>query len=170
MVFMTYDLRGSNIPLRTSQIDVELKLLDRSDIDAYLRFRPDTSRRKVEERFDRGHRCFAALHSGNLVDTCWSAVGTVYVDYLEREIDFAEGDIYSFDSFTAPEYRGRGVYMARNTWQGRLNQAEGFARSVALVAYENYAAWLLLSRYGLKAESTYHYIRIPRMGIRWQTS
>ena len=59
--------------------------------------------------------------------------------------------------------------MARNSYQARLNRAEGLKRSIALVAYENYAAWLILSRSGLKTLGTYHYVRLPGSGVYWSS-
>jgi hypothetical protein len=169
MVFMTYKLEGREIPVYSAQIVLEYRALEERDAISYLKLRPDQTQALYERRLGIGNQCYSAWHDGTLVDVCWSAAGSAYVDYLGRNLAFDEGDIYCFDSFTSPDYRGRGVYMARNSWQARINQSQGFKRSVALVAYENYAAWLILSRSGLKPAGTYHYIRLPGMGIRWQT-
>jgi hypothetical protein len=60
--------------------------------------------------------------------------------------------------------------MARNSFTARQNQEEGFNRSVALVAFENYSAWLILTRSGLETLGAYHYVRTPMRGIYWQTT
>ena len=93
----------------------------------------------------------------------------MHVPYLDRYLDIPAGDVFSFDSFTVRAHRGHGVYMARNSFQARHDQANGLKRSIALVARENHAAWLILSRSGLRTLGTYHYLRAPGKGLYWST-
>ena len=101
---------------------------------------------------------------------CWTATSSVYVPYMRRVLNIPPGDVYSYDSFTAPSQRGRGIYMARNSFTARTHQSEGLERSIALVAFENYSAWLILSRSGLRTLGAYHYLRTPVKGIYWETT
>jgi hypothetical protein len=91
------------------------------------------------------------------------------VPYLRRYLHIPEGDIYSYDSYTSAEHRGRCIYMARNSFTARQNQEEGFSRSIALDAFENYSAWLILTRSGLETLGAYHLVRTPLRGIFWET-
>lgn len=170
MLFMSYSLSGIRIPVYNAGADVTFGVLEPNDIDSYLHFRPASHRRGIEKRMVHGDRCFVSWHDGEIVDACWTATGTIYVPYLRRFMLIPEGDVYSYDSFTAPSHRGRGIYMARNSFTARTHQAEGFKRSIALVAFENYAAWLILSRSGLKTLGAYHYLRAPLKGIYWETA
>jgi hypothetical protein len=150
-------------------VDVTFRELRRTEIGYYHRLRPDTPQDEIEHRFEMGYRCFTSWHGDELIDACWSATGTVYVPYLDRILEIPEGDVYSFDSFTVRAHRGHGVYMARNSYQARLNRQEGFRRSIALVARENHAAFLVLARSGLETLGTYHYLRTPVRGVYWST-
>ena len=170
MLFMSYSLAGIRIPVYNAGMDVSFGILEPKDIDAYLRFRPTSDRLNIEKRMMHGDRCFVSWHRGAIVDACWTATGSVYVPYLGRFMHIPEGDVYSYDSFTDASHRGRGIYMARNSFTARTHQAEGLKRSIALVAFENYAAWLILSRSGLKTLGAYHYLRTPVKGIYWETT
>jgi hypothetical protein len=170
MLFMAYTLTGIRIPVYNGGVDVRFAVLEPDDLDAYLRFRPASNPREIEKRMLRGDRCFVSWHEGNVVDACWTATSSVYVPYLRRVLQIGAGDVYSYDSFTAVSHRGRGLYMARNSFTARTHQSEGFERSIALVAFENYSAWLILSRSGLKTLGAYHYIRTPLKGIYWETT
>ncbi len=170
MLFMSYPLAGREIPSYRSRVQARFDTLERGGLEAYSRFRPGASRIEIERRLARGDRCFIAWHGGEIIDACWTATGSVFVPYLRRFLVIPHGDIYSYDSFTARDFRGAGLYMARNSFTARQNQAEGFRRSIALVAAENYAAWMILTRSGLKTLGAYHYIRGPGVGIRWQTT
>jgi hypothetical protein len=169
MLFLAYQLEGVRIPAYNPVVETTFGTLSPSDIGAYLALRPDTRKSEVERRLARGDRCFVSWADGRIVDVCWSATGSVYVPYLARFLHVPDGDIYSYDSYTLPAYRGRGLYMARNSYTARTNQAEGFRRSIALVAFENYSAWLILSRSGLRTLGAYHYLRLPARGIYWTT-
>lgn len=170
MLFLTYQLAGNDIPVYRSRAGLEFATLGADDLAAYYRFRPGSSRHNIERRLARGDRCFVSWHEGEIVDACWTATGCIYVPYLQRYLIVPPGDIYSFDSFTARGARGLGIYMARNSFTARQNQAEGFRRSIALVAAENYAAWLILTRSGLRTIGAYHYVRLPGRGLLWQTT
>jgi hypothetical protein len=170
MLFLAYPLTDPSIPVYRASIDVRFAQLGAADIAAYLRFRPDSDWRTIESRMARGDRCFAAWIKDEIVDACWMATGSVFVPYLGRRLQMEKRDIYSYDSYTLPKYRAHGVYMARNSYTARMNQSEGFTRSIALVAVENYTAWLVLTRSGLRTLGAYHYVRIPGAGIRWKTT
>jgi hypothetical protein len=165
MLVMVYPLKGRTIPIYRAQIDIDFRSLAPDEIGAYLRFRPGVQKDDVARRLARGDRCHASWHEGSIVDACWTATGNVFVHYLNRFIALERGDIYSYDAYTLPAYRGYGIYMARNSYTARRNQKEGYKRSVALVAPENYTAWLILTRSGLETIGEYSFIRLPFTGI-----
>ena len=167
MLCLIYPLQGRTIPVYKAQIDVDFRVLTRSDVSAYASFRPKHGRENFERRMSHGDRCFASWHNGEIVDACWVATGSVYVPYLSRYIWLDPGDVYSYDAYTLPDYRGYGLYMARNSYTARRNQKEGYERSVALVAPENYAAWLILTRSGLETIGEYSFTRLP-LGGYWR--
>ncbi|HYN83533.1 MAG TPA: hypothetical protein VES88_18800 [Gemmatimonadaceae bacterium] len=168
MLCLVYPLQGRRIPVYNAQLEVEFRLLQADEIDAYLSFRPNVGRARIERRLEQGHRCFASWHGEKIIDAGWTATQSVVVPYLGRVLCLDQGDVYSYDAYTLPEYRGYGLYMARNSFTARTNQREGFKRSIALVAPENYAAWVILTRSGLETIGKYSYLRVPFRGIYWQ--
>jgi hypothetical protein len=168
MLCLVYPLQGRRIPVYNAQLDVEFRLLQKDELGAYRTFRPQVATRKIESRLEQGHRCFTSWHHDKIVDAGWTATGDVAVPYLERVLSLEPGDIYSYDAYTHPDYRGYGLYMARNSLTARTNQKEGFRRSVALVAPENYTAWVILTRSGLETIGEYSFVRIPFRGVYWQ--
>lgn len=168
MLCLVYPLQGRRIPVYRAQIEVDFRVLESSDLDAYSRLRPRTPRENIKSRLDRGHSCITSWHEGEIVDAGWTGTGEVFVPYLQRFVCLGAGDIYSYDAYTHPRYRGYGLYMARNSFTARRNQNEGFERSVALVAPENYTAWVILTRSGLETIGQYSYLRTPVRGVYWQ--
>lgn len=169
MLFMSYSLDDVRIPVYNTSLGVSFGTLQPRDIDAYLRFRKNAWRSEIEQRLMHGDRCYVSWSGSEIVDACWTATGLIYVPYMHRYLRIPPGSVYSYDSYTAPELRGRGIYMARNSYTAREHQSEGLSSSIALVAYENYSAWLILTRSGLKTLGAYHYVRTPLTGIYWET-
>ena len=168
MLCLVYPLQGRRIPVYHPQLDVDFRLLQPDELGAYATFRPHVARKKIERRLEQGHLCFTSWHGEKIVDAGWTATGSVAVPYLRRVLCLEPGDVYSYDAYTHPDYRGYGLYMARNSFTARTNQKEGFKRSVALVAPENYTAWVILTRSGLETIGEYSFIRLPLRGIYWQ--
>jgi hypothetical protein len=168
MLCLVYPLQGRRIPVYHAQVEVDFRLLHADDLHAYLDFRPAAGRENIARRLADGHRCFTSWCDGKIVDACWIANGPVLVPYLERFVSMEPGDVYSYDAYTLPAYRGYGLYMARNSYTARFNQKEGYERSIAFVAPENYTAWLILTRSGLETIGEYSFLRIPFRSIYWQ--
>jgi hypothetical protein len=70
----------------TAGLQVRFDVLRESEVDAYLAFRPDTSRTSVTERLRLGHECYLARHEGGIVAAAWTATRQVWSEYLDCEI------------------------------------------------------------------------------------
>ena len=103
---------------------------------AYLDMLPDR-RATFEARLERGARCFMAWDGGRVAHGYWMAAGRVRIDYLERDLVLAPGDVYTYDSYSPPEYRGRGLAQAVGLHVMGLARAEGHRRAWCLPAIEN---------------------------------
>ncbi len=168
MLLMSYPLDRQRIAPYPPAIDIHFSHLGEDDIDAYLRFRPRANADQIVERLRGGVTCVASWFGKDIVDAGWMATGSAFVPYMNRHLVIDPGDIYTFDSYTAPGFRGRGIHAARGTFAGIQNQADGFSRSISLVAFENYSAWFLLTYAGLETLGCYHYLRTPLRGFYWE--
>jgi hypothetical protein len=166
VLFLVYPLGTRDVPMHRPAIPVEVRPLAEADIAAYVRFRA-ADPIAVERRLQRGERCFASWYGGEIVDAGWIAAGLVEMPYLGCLLRLARGDIYHYDDYTAPQFRGAGLYLARNTFIARCMQREGFLRTVALVAKENYTAWILLSRAGMRTKGVYRFLRLGPWQRYW---
>jgi hypothetical protein len=85
--------------------NVEVRDLERGDVDAYCRERPGLSTAEVTGRLDRGHRCVVAWSGGRIVSSRWGSSGKAELPYLGIVIDLAEGVEYLYDAHTVPDQR-----------------------------------------------------------------
>jgi len=158
MILFVYPL-DKEIPVLRSRLSVNFTILTERDLDAYHRFRPDQSRKEIRTRLDSGDRCFVCWYEDRIVDAGWVATGRVYIPYLRQHLVLGPKDIYNYDAYTLPAYRGLGIYMARNSYVARYNQKEGYSRSIAMVAVENRAPRVILQRSGLRPIGLYSCLR-----------
>jgi len=83
---------------------------------------------QVEERLQRGTRCFTASMDGDLAAYGWVSHGSELIGELERQIHLGPREAYIWDCLTLPKHRGRGLYTGLlHVMVATLSQ-EGFGR------------------------------------------
>ncbi len=158
------------VPTLQSQLPVTLGLLTEQHLSAYRAFRPDQDPRELHDRLARGHRCFATWYRGDLVDVSWVATERAHFPYLRCTLVFGPRDIYVYDSYSHPAYRGRGLYMAKATHIMRQAGIEGYERLVALIAIENKPARVVTKRLGIRFVGQYCCLRFGPWQWLWHES
>jgi GNAT superfamily N-acetyltransferase len=115
--------------------DVEARFLGDADPDAYATLHGAS--REARERFARGERCFGIWLDGRLISSRWLATGTARLGYLGRDVALAPGDVYIYETYTEPGYRGRGISGIAGAVVPAALAAEGERRMVGVLEPEN---------------------------------
>ena len=135
-----WELRlGESIPTDCCTLDVECRLLEPGDVDAYLELKPERSRAETLDRLERGWLCCAVWHQRRIVHSGWVGFGRCRVEYLDLEIEAAEGVAYLFEAFTAPGLRGSRLASARLAFWDAVLPARGIHKAVGAQWPENAA-------------------------------
>ena len=124
-----------------TRLPVQLGRLQPDELDAYFALRPEADPDDIRHRLATGHICYTARSEGRLIHVCWITTGHAWIAYLDREIDLAPDDVYSYESFTAPEFRGSNIAAARSMYMQETLHAVGYRRAVAVVMPENRSAY-----------------------------
>jgi hypothetical protein len=148
----------------TAGLPVHVDVLQESEVEDYLAFRPDTPRTHVTARLTMGHQCYLARHEGRIVAACWTATRPVWSEYLDCEIGLAAGDAYLFDRFTLPAFRGLRIGNVVRMHQLRSLQQAGFRRTISAIVLENKPALRDIAKGGARPFAVIGRIRIGR----WQ--
>ena len=167
LFFMSFTL-SRPIPSLRSRLPVSVTLMTEHDIPAYCAFRPAQNPEAIGARLTQGHRCYASWHHGEIVDASWCTDKCGPVPYFGSELCVAPGDMFVYDSYTVPSYRGYNLYMAKVTYIFTLCKAEGYARNVAVVAPENRTALTVLRRLGSQVLGQYTCLRVGFWKKIWQ--
>jgi GNAT superfamily N-acetyltransferase len=127
-------------PAREAPPGVNARPLDDGDLDAFLRLRPEFGREQVEARLAAGHLGMSVWLGGELVAASWTRFDCIWVPILERSIPLGEGEAYTYDSYTGPAHRRRGIATARSQAAIEEMRARGYRRIVGCILPGNPAA------------------------------
>lgn len=154
--------RFSDEPLEqvAARVPLEFGFLDETQIDDYVCLRPDANRAEILRRLREGQWCITARSNGQLVYAGWSTAGRARIDYLGREIQLAPDEIYIFEAFTAPEFRGVNIPSAVSQFRLRYFGNLGYRRFVAVVVPENWRALRSFRKAGYRVCGTMGFVRI----------
>jgi len=130
------------------RVQVGVSLLAPATIDAYMAFRPDQSIAEIRRRFDDGQRCFAVWHERRIIHAAWAATGRARIDYLSTEITLAPDEVWVYEVFTAPAFRGMGASPARMIEMMRYFRERGYGRLLGAILPENRSSLRLGEKVG----------------------
>lgn len=140
-------------PVETG-VPVAIDQLTPAQVAEYTTFRPQSDPAEVQRRLADGQRCFVARHRGRVVHACWAALHQATIDYLESEIELAPDEVYIYEAFTAPRFRGQNISPARAVAMVRTFRRLGYRRLVAVIVPENQAALRPPEKSGYRAIGT----------------
>lgn len=116
---------------------LELRAGDSSQIAELLALNPYSAlaaEDDAEDRLARGHRCFLVRAEGRPVASCWVAPGApVPLAYLGHDVQLAVDEACTFETFTDPATRGRGIGPALRLHVAEQVRAAGASRLLAMV-------------------------------------
>lgn len=149
---------------------LEIQDLGAHEVASYLQLRPDQTESEVRARLARGHRCRTLRRGARIVHAGWLARGVADVPYLEGCLVLAPEDLYSYDSFTAPDWRGRGLAPARHLDLLRGGADPGARRLLTVVAIENRSGLRVFAKLGYRTLGGYTVARLGPWRRWWVDS
>ncbi len=138
--------------------DLTLTTIADSDWDDYERFRGGgiDCRRLLRS----GKRCWVLRSATGIVSSCWAATDFAEIPYLGLRIRLGPGQVYLFDTYTAPACRGRShaSLLVAELVQSCLQQGERTVISAVLP--ENRGGMALFDRLGFQQAGLVGYFGI----------
>ena len=141
-------------------------LLDAADLDAYLAFRPDTSRDELARRLAAGDVCFVARQAGRIIAVTWAATERGWTRYLGCQIALGPDEVYTYDWLTAPAFRKHHVASQLTVACLRYFRERGYRRMIYAMAPEKYNQRRGQTGTGFRAYCMLGYVRIGP--YRWR--
>lgn len=135
-------------------------LLAVEQLDAYRAFRPDQDPEEVRRRLGVGQVCMVAWREGRIIGAAWLTARRVRLDYLHRDLELAPDEVFLYDGYTLPAFRGLRASPVRTAWALRYARDRRYQRLLAAVLPENRSARPLWSRVGYHRLGVIGYVKV----------
>lgn len=134
------DLVRSSLPDCASRLEVDYQVLDDDAWQAQRNIEHITDRRLFESRLDRGEQFWTAQLEDRIISYCWATDAPVEIGEVRRVISPRRGEIYLYDAFTFPEYRGQSLYPAILNRILTYSRQQDIQRALIFVLDDNVAS------------------------------
>jgi RimJ/RimL family protein N-acetyltransferase len=101
-----------------------------------------------------------ARHQGRIVSARWATANPIWIDYLSCEFRLAAGEVYSYDLFTRPDFRGHTVSPVTSAAMLRYFRTAGYRRAVGTVLPENHPSLRAIAKTGYRPYGLIGYVKI----------
>ena len=134
------DLTQASLPDCAARLKVDYRVLD---ADAWRR-QPHTDhmtdRRLFQARLERDEQFWTAQLDDKIIAYCWATNAPVEIGEVRRVIRPRSGEIYLYDAFTFPQYRGQNLYPALLHCILAQSCQQGLPRALIFVLEDNVAS------------------------------
>ncbi len=105
---------------------------------------------EAEQRLHAGQACAVARHGKDVVAYCWLACTPVRVDEIRQLVVPGPEDVYLYDAFTMPSWRGCGLFSALLRHLLVFARARARKRALIFVLASNRASRRAIERAGFE--------------------
>lgn len=144
----------------------------KEDVSAEIRFVSDESLFAKEsltnknhlfrDRLKRGDICCCAISSGEIVSYCWIASDKACVGEIGRKIVLKNGEIYLYDAFTKPEFRGNGLFSRILAVTLRYGREKGYQKAFVFALSSNKSSAAAIEKTGFNRFQNIYFLDIYR--------
>lgn len=132
-----YDyIHPGEIPPNEARIEAVYETLDANSSSREL-IEEVQSERLVRIRFERGEKCFVAIHKDHVVSYIWGSRGKVGVEEIALSVQTGPSEMYLYDAFTLEPWRGRNLYPSVLQRAMESGRDLGLARTTIFVEAKN---------------------------------
>lgn len=135
-------LLETDLPQHSFSVDPRCRWLRKDEVNDYAACDTNLTPQQIRTRLECGDRCWVlVLENGAIAHGFWVATSAVHVEYLNIELQLAEGEAYLYQSWTPPAHRGRRyASCAANALKAHL-VANGVRRTMSFVMPDNRQAY-----------------------------
>lgn len=148
------------IPEVMARLPVAISLLRESEVDEYVGLRPEADPSDIRRRLAAGQWCFVVRYEGRIINASWVTTQQAWIDYLAYEIRLAADEVYTYESFTLPGFRGQNIAPARLAQMLRCFRDAGYRRVLSAITPENKSAFRPVEKLGYRPFGVMGYVKL----------
>lgn len=166
--FLLFERRlDEPIAVITPGVPVTFSKLRATELEEYLRFHDQVPEARVAERFAGGDECFVARHEGRIVGASWVSRDAHFYRSVRCRYPVGPSEVYLYDSFTDPSYRGRAIAPALGVHVLEQLREAGVTRVTMAIAPENASNRRARSKTGFQPFGRIDYLRLGCRSWHW---
>jgi ribosomal protein S18 acetylase RimI-like enzyme len=108
----------------------------------------------IESRLEKGDKIFIAEHNNEPVAYLFAATSNTYIGEIDDWLMVNRGEVYLYDAFTAPEFRGRRIYPHLITEAAVHFKNRGYEHALIFSTVQNILSIKGITRCGFKCYKT----------------
>jgi len=151
-------------PLIALPAGVELGMADRATVRgaAEIQWHPE-----VEQRLRDGQQCAVARRGQDVIAYCWLASKPVWVGEIEHAVVPGPDEVYLYDAFTLPEWRGQKLFSALLAFLIDLAHRQDRKRALIFVDARNRPSRRAIERVGFELAQTVSRMELAGLSRVW---
>ena len=122
---------------------------------------------EAAQRFAEGQVCAVAQAGADVVAYCWLTGAPVAVAESNRVLVPGPDEVYLYEAFTSPAWRGRGLFQALLLKLQQFANAQGRRRALIFVLADNVPSWRAIERAGFEMFQAVTKIEVLGLGFAW---
>jgi GNAT superfamily N-acetyltransferase len=154
---------SNQIPAIKGGEDTEFNLIDKKSSEKAEGLNSLMGREAVNTRLNQGEICGTAWFNSEIVSYCWVAFRQAEVGEINRIISLRDNELYLYDAFTRPEYRGKGFFPALLAAVLRFARSQGYTRALIFSLRDNRSSVRGIDKAGFYLLKSIYFIKI--MGL-----
>ena len=144
------ELKIDPLPPCVARLEVTYRALDTAAWAKQPHTSHLTDRYLFQARLDRDEQFWTAQLDNRIVSYCWATRDPVEIGEIRCRIHPRVDEIYFYDAFTFPEYRGRNLYPALLQRMLEHSREVGLRRALIFVLSDNMASIRGVEKAGFK--------------------
>jgi RimJ/RimL family protein N-acetyltransferase len=129
---------------------------------AVTRWHPEAA-----QRFAEGQFCAVAQAGTDVVAYCWLTGAPVAVAEINRVLIPGPDEVYLYEAYTSPAWRGRGLFQALLLRLQQYAHDQGRRRALIFVLASNVPSWRAIERAGFEMFQAVTKIEVLGLGYAW---
>ncbi|MGQ4807899.1 hypothetical protein NKDENANG_01265 [Candidatus Entotheonellaceae bacterium PAL068K] len=134
------ELKQAQLPECHARLAADYRVLDAAAWVAQAHKAHITDRHLFQMRLERGELFWTAQHSDRIIAYCWVTQESVAIGEVRRIISPRRDEVYLYNAFTFPEYRGQNLYPALLHRILEHSRQQGLRRALIFVLSDNTAS------------------------------
>lgn len=111
-------------------------------------------------RLENGDICCCAIYNDEIVSYCWVAKHKAYIGEIGKEISLKEKEIYLYDAFTQPEFRGNNLFPKILTSILNYGKLKGYQKALIFALSSNNSSVVAIKKAGFEIFQSVHFLYI----------